>query len=203
MFPGAFELPLAAKWLAHGGYNAIIALGAVIRGETPHFDYVAGEAARGLQQVALETGMPGGLRRADHRHPGASRSARRRQAWQQRLRRRHDRDRDGPVRPGVREISMPARHRSRQRALAGFVSLGPAQADLSDEAIAAFYETLDSEEEDPDAPAPGRIYGDAGARRNCDRPPRSISASPPSPSTGVWIACPRWIGISCVWPYTR
>jgi len=56
--PGAFELPLAAKWLAHGGYNAIIALGAVIRGETPHFDFVAGEAARGLQQVALECSIP-------------------------------------------------------------------------------------------------------------------------------------------------
>lgn len=57
--PGAFELPLAAKLLAHTqAYHAIIALGAVIRGETPHFDYVAGEAARGLQQVALETGLP-------------------------------------------------------------------------------------------------------------------------------------------------
>jgi len=56
--PGAFELPLAAKWLAHGGYSAIIALGAVIRGETPHFDFVAGETARGLQQVALECNIP-------------------------------------------------------------------------------------------------------------------------------------------------
>lgn len=63
--PGAFELPLAAKRLALGGgdfvnraYSAIIALGAVIRGETPHFDYVAGEAARGLQQVALESNIP-------------------------------------------------------------------------------------------------------------------------------------------------
>jgi 6,7-dimethyl-8-ribityllumazine synthase len=56
--PGAFELPLAAKRLAHGDYSAIIALGAVIRGETPHFDYVAGEAARGLQQVALECNIP-------------------------------------------------------------------------------------------------------------------------------------------------
>jgi 6,7-dimethyl-8-ribityllumazine synthase len=57
--PGAFELPLAAKLLAHThAYHAIIALGAVIRGETPHFDYVAAEAARGLQQVALETGLP-------------------------------------------------------------------------------------------------------------------------------------------------
>jgi 6,7-dimethyl-8-ribityllumazine synthase len=63
--PGAFELPLAAKRLALGGgqfvnrtYSAIIALGAVIRGETPHFDYVAGEAARGLQQVALDSLIP-------------------------------------------------------------------------------------------------------------------------------------------------
>jgi 6,7-dimethyl-8-ribityllumazine synthase len=57
--PGAFELPLAAKLLAHThAFHAIIALGAVIRGETPHFDYVAGESARGLQDVALETGLP-------------------------------------------------------------------------------------------------------------------------------------------------
>lgn len=57
--PGAFELPLAALRLARNGrYDAIVALGCVIRGETPHFEYVAGEAARGLQQVALETGVP-------------------------------------------------------------------------------------------------------------------------------------------------
>ena len=55
--PGSFELPLAAKRLAPS-YDAVIALGAVIRGETAHFEYVAGEAARGLQQVALETGKP-------------------------------------------------------------------------------------------------------------------------------------------------
>jgi 6,7-dimethyl-8-ribityllumazine synthase len=51
--PGAFELPLAAKRLTQH-YDGIVALGCVIRGETPHFDYVAGEAARGLQQVALD-----------------------------------------------------------------------------------------------------------------------------------------------------
>jgi 6,7-dimethyl-8-ribityllumazine synthase len=57
--PGAFELPLAAKMLAHThAYHGVIALGAVIRGNTPHFDYVAGECARGLQQVALDTGLP-------------------------------------------------------------------------------------------------------------------------------------------------
>ncbi|MEI9812355.1 MAG: 6,7-dimethyl-8-ribityllumazine synthase [Acidobacteriota bacterium] len=54
--PGAYELPLAAKRLALK-YDAIVALGAVIRGDTPHFDYVAGECARGLQQVMLETGV--------------------------------------------------------------------------------------------------------------------------------------------------
>jgi len=57
--PGSFELPLAAKQLAMTGrYDGIVALGAVIRGETAHFDFVAGEAARGLQQVMLETTIP-------------------------------------------------------------------------------------------------------------------------------------------------
>ncbi len=57
--PGAFELPLAAKALAATRrFAAVICLGAVIRGETPHFDYVAGEAARGVQDAALETGLP-------------------------------------------------------------------------------------------------------------------------------------------------
>jgi 6,7-dimethyl-8-ribityllumazine synthase len=57
--PGAFELPLAAMALAKTRrFACIIALGCVIRGETPHFDYVAGEAASGLQLAALETGIP-------------------------------------------------------------------------------------------------------------------------------------------------
>lgn len=57
--PGAFELPLACDRLADSDeYDAIIALGAVIRGETPHFDYVAGECARGLSQTALEYSIP-------------------------------------------------------------------------------------------------------------------------------------------------
>jgi len=57
--PGAFELPLIAKKLgACGRYDAVVALGCVIRGDTPHFDYVAGECARGLRQAALETGVP-------------------------------------------------------------------------------------------------------------------------------------------------
>jgi 6,7-dimethyl-8-ribityllumazine synthase len=57
--PGSFEIPFAAKKLATSAqYDAVICLGAVIRGETAHFDYVAGEAARGIQQAALETGVP-------------------------------------------------------------------------------------------------------------------------------------------------
>ena len=57
--PGAFELPLMADAMARSGrFDAIIALGAVIRGGTPHFEYVAGESARGLSRVALEHGIP-------------------------------------------------------------------------------------------------------------------------------------------------
>ncbi|MCD6405002.1 MAG: 6,7-dimethyl-8-ribityllumazine synthase [Planctomycetes bacterium] len=57
--PGSFEMPLAAKKaLESGKFNAVICLGAVIRGETPHFEYVAAEAAKGLAQVALSGGVP-------------------------------------------------------------------------------------------------------------------------------------------------
>ena len=57
--PGAFELPLAAKVLAETGtYAAIICVGAVIRGETPHFEYVCSVASSGLTRVALDTGVP-------------------------------------------------------------------------------------------------------------------------------------------------
>jgi len=57
--PGAFELPLAADVLASAGrHDAIIALGAVIRGGTPHFDYVAGECSRGIADVGLKHGLP-------------------------------------------------------------------------------------------------------------------------------------------------
>ncbi len=57
--PGAFEIPVAARRLALSGrYDAVVALGCVIRGDTPHFEYVAGECARGLQLASLETGVP-------------------------------------------------------------------------------------------------------------------------------------------------
>ena len=57
--PGAFELPLLAKYCAESGrYAGVACLGAVIRGETDHYDYVCGEAARGIARVGLDTGVP-------------------------------------------------------------------------------------------------------------------------------------------------
>jgi 6,7-dimethyl-8-ribityllumazine synthase len=57
--PGAFELPVGALACTRSKrFDAVVALGAVIRGDTPHFEYVAGECARGLQRVALDTGVP-------------------------------------------------------------------------------------------------------------------------------------------------
>ncbi|MHB8996489.1 MAG: 6,7-dimethyl-8-ribityllumazine synthase [Armatimonadota bacterium] len=57
--PGAFEIPLIAKRLAESGkYDAVVCLGAVIRGGTSHFDFVAGEAAKGIGQASLQTGVP-------------------------------------------------------------------------------------------------------------------------------------------------
>lgn len=60
--PGAFELPLAAKKLAaSGSYNGVLCLGAVIRGATPHFDFVASEATKGIALAMLESGLPVGF----------------------------------------------------------------------------------------------------------------------------------------------
>ena len=57
--PGAYELPTAAKWAAESKtFEAVICIGCVIRGDTPHFDYVAGEAARGISTVGITTGVP-------------------------------------------------------------------------------------------------------------------------------------------------
>ena len=59
--PGSFELPVVARALASGGYDAVVALGVVIRGGTPHFDFVCSAATDGLSRVALETGVPVGF----------------------------------------------------------------------------------------------------------------------------------------------
>lgn len=59
--PGAFELPIAAKALAHQRYDAVVALGVVIRGGTPHFDYVCRSVTDGLTRVALDAGVPIGF----------------------------------------------------------------------------------------------------------------------------------------------
>ena len=59
--PGSFELPVVARALAERGYDAVVALGVVIRGGTPHFDYVCQAATDGLSRVALDTGVPVGF----------------------------------------------------------------------------------------------------------------------------------------------
>lgn len=57
--PGAFEIPLAAQKMARSGkFDAVICLGAIIRGSTPHFDYVSAEVTKGIAHVSLETGLP-------------------------------------------------------------------------------------------------------------------------------------------------
>lgn len=56
--PGAFEIPLTAQKMVERGYDAVICLGAVIRGATPHFDYIASEVTKGIAQVSLATGVP-------------------------------------------------------------------------------------------------------------------------------------------------
>lgn len=57
--PGAFELPLAARKLAQtGNYSAVVCVGAIIRGQTPHFDYLSAEVTKGIAQVALDSGVP-------------------------------------------------------------------------------------------------------------------------------------------------
>ena len=59
--PGSFELPLAAQVAATAGFDAVVALGVIIRGGTPHFEYVCGAATSGLSRVALDTGVPIGF----------------------------------------------------------------------------------------------------------------------------------------------
>ena len=57
--PGSYEIPLAAKRLAEtGGFDAVLCLGVLIRGQTPHFDYIAAEASKGVAQASLDTGVP-------------------------------------------------------------------------------------------------------------------------------------------------
>ncbi|HWH94163.1 MAG TPA: 6,7-dimethyl-8-ribityllumazine synthase [Baekduia sp.] len=75
--PGAYELPLAAKYAAESGrYAGVVCLGAVIRGETSHYDYVCGESARGIQDVQLATGVPCsfGVLTVDNRDQALARS---------------------------------------------------------------------------------------------------------------------------------
>ncbi len=203
------NLPLAAKLLARTHcYHGIIALGAVVRGETPHFDYVARNAARGLQQVALETGVPVAfgvlttdtMEQAEARAGGTSR--------QQRFRRRDDRDRNGAFRESPRRCAdlMPARHRSRQRALQ-VLFLWDQRKQAIDEAILRSTYSIDEtarvrRRRAAAAPRPTNSWRRWCAGRLKMRA-TSISASPRNPSTGAWSACPPSTATSCVSPSTR
>ncbi|HEX9855187.1 MAG TPA: 6,7-dimethyl-8-ribityllumazine synthase [Acidimicrobiia bacterium] len=75
--PGAFELPLAAQRLAQAGYDAVVALGAVVMGDTDHYEHVAHRASEGLQRVMLDTGVPiaFGILTVREAHQAATRSA--------------------------------------------------------------------------------------------------------------------------------
>ncbi len=120
--PGAFDIPLVARKLALSRrYEALIALGAVVRGQTPHFDYVAGECASGHRAHCARIGSSHRIRRVDDRYRGAGDRSGRRQGGQQGSGRRADGDRDGQciAPPGpVSGESAPHRARSLARRLA-------------------------------------------------------------------------------------
>ena len=92
----AFELPLAASYAAASGrFAGVACLGAVIRGETDHYDYVCAEVARGVMRVQLDTGVPCAFGRAHVREDGAGAGARRRRQARPGPPRRRGRDQDG------------------------------------------------------------------------------------------------------------
>ena len=183
----------------------LIALGAVIRGETPHFDYVAGEAARGLQQVALRDRIAGGVWGADDRYSGASGSPSGGNAGNKgfdaamtAIEMARSATRSSAAVPSV----MPARHRSRATRPAGFVFVGSAET--------------------------GHRRGDFRLLRNAGFGGRTTRSRPSRTSSWRrWFAvpsekapdrqanrreirtlahrsgCPRWTAISCGWPFTK
>ena len=84
--PGSFELPFVAKRLATSDrHDAVVCLGAVIRGETDHYEHVAGEAAKGIAAAGMSSGVPGNLRCPHHRHSRAGDQPSRREEWELRL----------------------------------------------------------------------------------------------------------------------
>ncbi len=94
--PGAYEIPLIAQKLGQSGkYAAVVCLGCVIRGDTDHYDHVAGAATSGIASAALASGVPVDLRRADVRHAGASDPPRRREGREQGVRSGRVRHRNG------------------------------------------------------------------------------------------------------------
>ena len=151
--PGSWEMPVVAAELARQKrYDGIICLGAVIRGETPHFDYVAGNAASGLAGIPRANRCADRIRRADDEYGGASGGPRGSESRQQRLRCGNDSDRDGATSAQAAERidGMSSRRTSRHRAVQVLY-----QCDMralpADQAISAFYGGLYSEE-NPEEP---------------------------------------------------
>ena len=180
-------------------YDAVICLSAVIRGETPHFDYVAAEAAKGVAHAALRYRRSGGLRRAHHEYAGAGHRPRRRQGRQQGVRRRHVGHRNGqsPARsaPGASNALTPQVEAARAP---DPLSVGcPAAAgDGGDRRLLRHALLRGAARARSLRRRPGARHG--GASRGHRRAHRAAT-----PSTGAWSACRRWIATCCASPFTR
>ena len=118
--PGAWELPITVRAIAQHPVrkpDAIICLGAVIKGDTPHFDYVAGEAARGIAAASADTGVPMAFGVLTTNTVEQAVRPSRWQGRQQGFRRSHDGDRNGELAAEIASHKLMARHRARQQAL--------------------------------------------------------------------------------------
>ena len=217
--PGAFELPAAAAAAAESRrYGCLVALGAVIRGDTPHFEYVAGEAARGLQRGRGASRPPGGIRRADGGHAAAGGRPRRRERRQQGLRGcgggAADRRRAGPA-PGATMLRTETKSRARALQILYAWELQGAPADAQSRQLVWLALTgpepriLDRAEElATDVVAEVDTLDAAGRRCRgelADEPDRRGRAQHPAaghPSSCAGDGCrPRWRSTRpCGWP---
>ena len=140
--PGAWELPIAARAIvAAKKPDAIICLGAVIRGDTPHFDYVAREAARGIADASAQYRRPDSIRRFDDQYGGTSHRPRGRQGRQQGFRCCADGNRDGQSGQKTAGTSLMARHKGRQHALQLLFQWDLRRTPL-DEILRGYYDSL-------------------------------------------------------------
>ena len=181
--------------------SGIIALGAVIRGDTPHFDYVAGEAARGLQQVALETGMPVAFgvlttdtlaqaeARAGGKHGNKGYDAAMTAIEMARF---GGKRREITCPPDIVPASAPCR----------CCSCGTCASSPSTKRSPRFTKRWIPKKTIPSPSEPDEFM-ETLVRGATEKAAAIDRASPRSPSTGVWSACPPWTAISCAWRSTK